>query len=177
MSTTPKFVSLDRRSMAPLDDLVPARVSILRQIANHQHSLLSGWGGPPQARTCIIIAENGATASQVIGYRVPPHVTHADVSLLMQGHGTVTLTTSADATGTTLRSVSQLEDAALQNMAWTSTDGVNDDESAESGRALKLVTAAATSHQDVDVTVALDASGTDDLHLWAIVFRPVHVPR
>lgn len=178
MSTAPKFVTLDRRSLGRLDDLVPARVTLLRQVVTHQHTLMSGWGGPPQARSLYIPAVTGGTASQVVSYRVPPGVTHADVSVLMQGRGTVTLTTSADATGTKLRCVSFFDNFDSENAQWYSTEGVMDStEGAESGRALQLVSAESWAHQNVDVTVALDASGVDNLQTWALVFRPVHVPR
>ena len=178
MSTAPQFTTLDRIPLVGLDDLVVARAGLLRQVAERQHALLSGWGGPPQARTLQIQATNGATASRVVSYRVPPGVTHANVSLLLEGRGTATLTTAADTTGTQLRNSEDVDSLNGDVAQWHATEGVYDaTEGAESGRALQLVSAAAWSHQDVDVTVAIDAEASMDFAIWAAVFRPVHVPR
>lgn len=176
MTTRPQFLTLDTRSEA-LADLTPARALILRETAALQHSLMSGWGGPPQCRTFARLVENGASSATVASYRVPPGVTHTDVAVLMQGRGTVTLTTSADTVGTVLR-CSTLSGDVGENpaiAAWYSTGGVDDDE--RDARALRLVSTESWAHQSVDVTVTLDASGTEDLITWALVFRPVHVPR
>lgn len=176
MTTRPQYLTLDTRSEA-LADMTPARASILRETAALQHSLMSGWGGPPQCRAFVRLVENGASASTVASYRVPPGVTHTDVAVLMQGRGTVTLTTSVDTVGTVLRCATLASEVGANPAlaTWYSTQGVDDDEL--DARALRLVSAESWAHQNVDVTVTLDASGSDDLATWALIFRPVHVPR
>lgn len=177
MSTRPQFISLDRASLDPVEDLAIARVSTLRQAIHRQHALMSGWGGAPQARECFVIAENGASATWTMSYCAPPGVTEVDVSALIYGLGSVRIESSADAVGTTFRSTSQT-DNAIEGAAWYHTNGALDsDEGAESGRALTVRAAVAWTWATIDVTIYMDAASTADLFLFGLVFRPIHMPR
>lgn len=174
MTTRPQFDSLDLADPSPLLDLAIARASLLPR---EQHALMSGWGGPPQCRACMFVAENGASNTYTISYRVPPGVTDVDVAALLYGDGTLTLTTSADATGTRMRSVGA-SDNVSEGAVWVTTNGsLDDDNGAESGRALTMRAAVAWTWVDTDITVVIDAAGSDDLYLWALTFKPIHITR
>lgn len=178
MSTIPRFLSLDLQTHSDLVDPAAARAVTLREVVRHQHSLMSRWGGAAQARSVCIEAASGATTTKDLTYRVPPGVTHVNVSALIHGRGTVAFTTSVDATGTAIRSNVYGTTTVVEDARWYSTSGTGDDDTtAESGRALQVRSAAAWNWSDVTVTVEADDSGGDDLLVLGLVFRPVHVPR
>lgn len=177
MSTRPRFESLDIADTTQLLDPEPARASSLPR---HQHALMSGWGGPPQCRAVYLIAAPGTSITHVISYRVPPGVSEVDVAALFVGVGTVLFTTAADATGTRHRAVNETSVDYLETAQWLSTAGTLDsDNGADSGRALIVRSVVAWEWTDVDITVFIDATtaGTDHVHVYALTFTPIHIPR
>jgi len=172
MTTRPRYESLDIADTTQLLDLAPARASSLPR---QQHALMSGWGGPPQCRSWIAPSPSGGSDTYVISYRVPPGVTEVDVAVLMYGDGTVTFTTSADATGTRLRTVGQPGgNEVLESARWYGTAGTLDtDNGAESGRALIVRSAVAWEWTDVNITAVV----YNDLWTYALTFTPLHIPR
>lgn len=178
MSTLPRFLSLDLATHEDLVDTTPARAATLREMVRHQHSLMSRWGGPAQARSMCVEASGGATVTKDITYRVPPGVTHVNVSALIHGRGTVTFTTAVDTTGTTLRANVYGTTTPVEDARWYSTSGTGDDDStAESGRALQVRSNAAWSWSDVTIEIEADDTSGDDLLVLGLVVRPLHVSR
>lgn len=177
MSTRPRFSSLDRMDVAELVDLVGARVAL---IPREQHDLMSGWGGPSQARSVYMQADDNTTNNYTISYRVPPGVTNVDVAVLVFGAGTVKLTTAADTTGTLFRSTDMLMQDSMQSAAvWLKSNGVYNGYGAESGRALGVASSPSWAWTDTDVSVeVVGASQTgDEMYVLGLVFVPIHVAR
>lgn len=175
MSTIPRFVSLDLQAHSDLSDPVAARAVTLREMVRHQHSLMSRWGGASQARSMFV---EGGVTEKPITYRVPPGVTHVNVSALIHGRGSVLFSTAVDVTGTLLRSNTYTTQAALEDARWYSTTGTgNDDSSSESGRALQVRSSPSWTWDDVEVTIDLEDYSGDDTVLLGIVFRPLHISR
>lgn len=176
MSTRANHDEADTYAPIVLRDLVPARASDLPRL---QHAVMSSGGGPPQARSVYYVAESGASQTYTLSVRVPPGVTDVDVEVIVNGNGTVEMTTSADATGTLLRaavSVTNGEDDWV-SFSGVRTNGVQSPAYGAEGRALGVVSSAVWYYQNVDVTVVVDASATADLRVYGLTFFPIHVPR
>ena len=174
MSTRPRFDSLDTGSLDQIKDLATARLALISE--RSQHALMSGYGGPPQCRSCYI------TATTTVSYRVPPGVTEVNVAALVAADGgnddcTILFTTSVDAVGTEFPIVGG-DDSDVAAASWRKTNGVLDsaDVGAESGRALTVRSSAVWTWDDVDVVITVTAAATDVV-IYALMFSPVHVPR
>jgi hypothetical protein len=91
-----------------------------------------------------------------------------DMTLLVWGRGTATITTAADATGVELVGLSG-DGVSLYELG---TAGPLDaSEGATSGRAVQVVAAESWAFQNVDVTVSLSTSA--EFGIAEIVWRPV----
>ena len=171
MSTRPRHLSLDTGSLDLIKDLTPARVGVIGE--RTQHALMSGFGGPPQCRSCYI------TATRTISYRVPPGVTEVNIAALIAAGalntGTVTFTTSVDGVGTLFAPVGDaIDDVAAAT--WISTAGfLAQSAGAESGRALTVRSAVAWTWADVDINVTVTPSST--IVLFALIFSPIHTEK
>lgn len=158
-------------------DLAPALIDHLRTIRQRQHALMSGWGGCAVCRTLYIQATGDVVHTVTV--RIPPGVTDLDLALLAYGNGTCTITTSADATGTVLRSVAPIDSAAIEEeqAAWVSTGGaLSSSAGASSGRAVTVASSASWVWQDVDLTLTITGV-TTRFGCLALETRPVHAPR
>ncbi len=157
---------LDIIELTSLRDPVPAQVSIPSEIANRHHNLMAGWGRPNMSRG-MYLRTTGST-SWVVPLRVPPGVLLMDMTLLVWGRGTATITTAADATGVELVGLSG-DGVSLYELG---TAGPLDaSEGATSGRAVQVVAAESWAFQNVDVTVSLSTSA--EFGIAEIVWRPV----
>lgn len=177
MSTRARFESLDLADVTPLRDLAAARAS---DLPRQQHALMSGWGGPPQARSVYWGSESGVPYEGHISYRVPPGVTEVDVSVLAWGEGTIRFLPSTDAVGTKLRfatlDYTHTLTGQLESAVWLGTAGVLDsDNGAESGRAMTVRAAVAWTWTDVEIQI--DLTSTTDAYVYAVTFTPLHIPR
>ena len=127
-----------------------------------------------------IEAVGGATTTKDLTYRVPPGVTHVNVSALVHGRGTVAVATAADSIGT---AVSSHDDSSnqVENARWYSTNGTGDDDENDtairSGRALRVRSSVAWTWDDVAIEVEVDDIGSNDTIVLGLIFRPIHVPR
>lgn len=178
MSVSP-LTSPDVDTVQPIRvrDLAPAVIDYLRMIRQRQHALMSGWGGAAICRTLYIQATGDATHTVTV--RVPPGVTDLDLALLAYGNGTVTITTSVDATGTELRSVAPIDSAAIEEeqAAWVSTGGaLSSSAGASSARAVTVASSATWVWQDVDLTLTITGV-TSRFGCLALETRPIHAPR
>jgi hypothetical protein len=152
--------------LTTLRDPVPAQVAIPSEIANRHHNLMAGWGRPNMSRGMYLRA-TGAT-SLVVPLRVPPGVTLMDATLLVWGTGSATLTTAADATGTTLSG----QGADVGDFYELGTAGpIDASEGATSRRAIQVVASESWAFTDIDVTLAI-ATATE-FGVAGIVWRPV----
>jgi len=158
MSVFPAFNSVDLVVNGSLADLARARAIHLP----YQHDIMSGWGGPPQSRTCYLAA-SAVTKTVTIGYRSPPGVTHVGVEALFSGDGTITVASSLGSV--TARSAVVINDGPNIDRATNVWLG-------------ELESAATAVWTEVDTTLTVTvAAGTLTLTLYALVFHPVHVPR
>lgn len=173
MSISPTYRSLDRMSAYELTDLFPARAS---SIPLMQHALMSGFGGPPQGRSCYIAATSGTPVTRVVSVRVPPGVKEVGIAALISGHGVVAFTSAEDSNGTELRSSATYSDSPLDVAAWLFT-GYNGDTATSGGRSLPVRGSVLWEHSWVDVTVEVTPDSGQDLTLFSLVYYPVQVPR
>lgn len=177
MASPPVFApEVDLVGIVPVVDFAPARVSYLRDAATRQHAVMSAWGGPPVCRS-VYFSATGPTTTYIT-IRVPPGVTDVDVAVLVWGIGTLTITTSADATGCAFTQGAAVDaDVDEESAVWLSTGGVQSTAAgAGSGRALTVAASASWVWQDVDLTLDVTAV-TTRFGLLAIETRPIHVPR
>ena len=174
MSTGPLYQSIDRLSTAPLPDMVAARAGF---IPRTQHALMTGYGGPPQARSIYIAATSGTAVTRTISVRATPGITSMDLELLASGLGTITLTTSTDTTGIVFQSASALNaDATLESAQWLRTSGPGDT-TLTIPRQLLVRASPSWGHEWVNVTIVVDPFGGQNMTLFSAVFHPVHIPR
>jgi len=174
MSTAPVNMIVDNAPASALVDLEPARVWILAEAMQRQHSLMTTWGGP--GIYAGLRADEGDTVT--LRFRVPPAVTEANITLITSGVGSVTITSSNDATGTTLTWSTGGD--AVSTVSKVSTVGVLPAAlGAASGRA---VTVAATYNVSTSwvwttemLTFVVASAGTGTIH--GVLVRPVHVAR
>lgn len=155
-----------------LVDPVRADVVLAATIANRHHDLMASWGNPASGRGMYYRATG--SGSIVIPCRVPPGVELMDVSLLAWGSGTITLTTSADATGTQLWCLTGESEELAE---WLATGGPIDPAGgAGTGRAFQAVASESWDYQDVDVTVTF-GSVVNEVGLLGVWWRPVRQRR
>lgn len=177
MPRDPAAYSVDVDDPVGVLDLQPALVALLKVIELRQHSVMSEWGGPARCYSEVIKA-TGVT-STVLTVSIPPGVTHVDIAALLAGTGTLTITTSVDATGTQFacdnNAGAPTTDAEFAS--WFQTGGyLPTSAGAASGRAVQVVSTPSWTWQDVDLTIATSAV-TSSLTLLAIEIQPLHVPR
>jgi len=168
---------VDTLGIVPVVDLAPAAIDYLRAVRTRQHALMSAWGGPAVCRTLYILATGNATHTVTV--RVPPGCTDLDLSVHAFGNGTLTVTSSADATGTQLVSVAPIDSAAIEEEAaqWISTGGaLSSSAGASSGRAVTVRSSNAWTWVDVDLTFAITGV-TTRFGIMALETRPAHPPR
>ena len=159
MSVPPALNSVDLVVTFPLHDLARARASHLP----YQHDIMSGWGGPPQSRTCYFTT-TGSTKTRTIGYRSPPGVTHVGVEALFSGDGTIQITSSVG--------ILEARSAVVIN------DGPNVDRATNVWLGEMELEDALVVWTELDHTLQVTLiPGTLTLTLYALVFHPVHVPR
>lgn len=174
MSVSPTYRPLNRSSTSELPDLFPARAS---SIPLHQHSLMSGFGGPPQGRGCYIAATSGTTVTRTISFRVPAGVTAVGLSVLMSGRGVVSFTSTEDATGTELRTnMTFFGTPSLDSATWAHS-GYNGDTATAGGRGLVVRAAEQWDFDWVDVTMSVIPDSGMDLTTYSLVVHPIHMPR
>jgi hypothetical protein len=178
MSIEPLFApDLDITTIVAVRDMAPAFIDYLRTIRARQHALMSGWGGPARCASVNLLTSIDYTWTVPIS--VPPGVTEMDFALLAYGAGTITLTCSADATGTQLIVVAPVDGGTVdaESATWIGTGGpLSASLGAASGRAVTVRATNAWTWIDVDLTVAA-TSVADRLGILAIETHPVHRSR
>lgn len=157
--------------LTTLRDPVPAQVSIPAEIANRHHTLVAGFGRPNQSRGMYLRATSNTTWT--VPLRVPQGVTLMDATLLVWGRGTVTLTTSADATGSQLTGIGTTTTDPLELYTLSTAGPIDPSEGATSGRAFQAVAAESWDFQNVDVTFTVTVAGGDEFGLAEVIWRPV----
>lgn len=177
MARDPSFLSLDIDDPVRFLDPRAALVSVLRGIETRQHALMSAWGGCPRVYAMLIKATG--SSSKTLTVRCPPGVTDFDLGFLLAGTGTLTVTSSADATGTEIvcdnNASTPTTDADLAR--WFYTGGAaSTSAGASSGRAVTVASSASWAWTNVDLTLAT-SSVTSSLTLLAVEVRPIHVAR
>lgn len=166
-------IDVDLIDLYALRDMAPALVDYLRMIRARQHALMSAWGGPAVCRS-MGLTSSGAT-SWTVPIAVPPGVTDVGLDLLCHGSAIITITTSADATGTELRAVAP-NGAGADTPVWVSTGGLAPSSAgASSGRAVTVLSAVSWAWSDVDLTIAV--TDVASFGLLALETRPIHVAR
>lgn len=175
MSVSPNHADLDIIVLPGVADLTAAGVAILRTIAARQHALMSGWGGSNVCRSVYL--NTTTSSSDTFTIRIPPGVTECDIQVLAYGTGTVTITSTVDATGTKWTIASPHDGSSDLEMArWHGTGGpLPSSLGATSGRAVTVASSASWSWDNVDLTIALAAETR--VGILAIEIRPIHQPR
>lgn len=153
--------------LVSLRDPVVAQIVLPAEVANRHHSLMAGWGRPPQSRGMYLRA-TGAT-TWTIPLRVPPGMTLMDMTLLCWGTGSVTFTTSADATGTTLTGQGPADAQQLYEL--TTAGPIDASEGADSRRALQVVAGESWDFANIDITATVATS--TEFGVAEIIYRPV----
>ena len=142
-----------------------AAIAYPREARNRQHALMTGWGGPPICRSYYLSTTTDTTRSVTL--HLPPGVTQVYVGLLAWGNGSITVTTSADGTGTVFTLVGPVDTGAMdeESAAWVL-----------GGRPVTVASSASWAWADVDFTLTVDVV---DTVVGALAFevRPIHVPR
>lgn len=148
------FLPLAGLEVISLADPVLAQVVLPSEIANRHHSLMAGWGRPPQSRGMYLRATGAAT--YILPLRVPPGMTLMDLSVLCWGTGSVTFTTSADATGTTLTGQGAADAQQLYELR--TAGPIDASAGADSRRAIQVVAGESWDFTNVDVTATVATS-------------------
>lgn len=161
------FYPLLGLEIVSLRDPVVAQVVLPAEIANRHHSLMAGWGRPPQSRGMHLRATGSTTWT--IPLRVPPGMTLMDLTLLCWGTGEVTFTTSADATGTTLTGQGAADAQQLYEL--TTAGPIDASEGAASRRALQVVAGESWDFSNIDITASVTT--TTEFGIAEIIYRPV----
>lgn len=168
---------LDTLVAVGVTDFALALSSYLRDAQVRQHALMSEWGGPPVCHSCYL-STTGST-STTFTVRLPPGVTDVRVDVLAWGNGTLTITTSADATGSALTHVSPVDTGAVdeESAVWIGTGStLPSSAGATSGRAVTVRSSVAWTWTDVDLTLAITGVATG-FGIRAIETRPFHATR
>lgn len=175
MPRLPRYApSLDLLGTSTIRDLQPAYASLLWEIDRRQWALATGWGGPPQWVVTDWFA-GGTTETHYAPCRVPPGVGAVDLWFLVRGRGKLTITSSADATGSILRT-SGGEELGQGRILRTSGQ-LSTVVGASTSRAVDVVAspAMAWAYADDDV-LEVEMDGTADFAVDGYMIIPIHVP-
>ena len=157
----------------PASDPKLAKTWLLQLADNIAHALATASGSDPVWSGLYL--NEGETG--YLRIRVPPGVTECMIRLRVAGSGSVTVTTSTDATGTTL-SWDLGTTLDLESSAPISTVGVLPTSAgAASMRAVTVRAAVAWSWADEVLTIASSSSGSVNGVVYGIGVSPVHVAR
>ena len=154
-----------------LPEASPASTNLLASIDERQLRAMTSAGNPPHVRSCYLRAT--ASTTWTFGYRRPPGCEWVDFGFLAWGTGTITLTSTLDATGTMLdvRNLGNVESAR-----WLYTAGIIDSAAgAGSGRALKVRSAIGWTYSATTLTLTID-DVTDECGVAAIATIPIWQP-
>lgn len=168
---------LDTLPTVRVTDFALALASYLRDAHTRQHALMSAWGGPPVCHSCYV-ASSGAT-STTFTVRVPPGVTDLRIDVLAWGNGTLAITSSVDATGSTLTHVAPVDTGAAdeESAVWIGTGSTMPTSAgATSGRAVTVRSSVSWTWADVDLTLTISDVATE-FGIRAIETRPFHAAR
>lgn len=147
-----------------------AYTSILHDIDDAQHALMTEWGWPPHYVDCRLTP--GDTV--VMAFLAPPGVTECNLHFLVTASVEIAATTSADATGTQVSRVS--DDADSQEAAVViSTAGIVDGGAATTGRAVTVRSSVTWTAANVTLTVTLDSGSTGSV--YGVMVEPIHEVR
>jgi hypothetical protein len=171
MSTAPLSIDVDKAAASFLVDIEPARVWILHEIHQRQHSLMSRWGGPG----CWIGMNADESDTVTVPIRVPPGVTEMDLTLMVSGVGDVTITSTNDNTiGSRL--VWLMEGDALTQSHSISTAGeIDSSNGANTGRAVTVSGSVSWTWQTERLTFTITAGGPGTIR--GVMLRPIHKAR
>lgn len=159
MARYPITLALDRYDVTPRREVVDATIDKLLNAEARQHALMTGYAGPPTFIDCVSI-QTGAATARVAGW-IPPGVTYCDFGLRLFGSGDVTITTSADATGTKLITRGQTSSALSEHAEWAWTSGIlSSSLGAGSGRAVQVLSTVAWVWSDVEITLTFSNVST-----------------
>ena len=174
----PVFATVDEFDLGYLRDPYPALVTLLREIAQRQHALRSAWGGPRTVYACEIKATGPTSVTFTVP--VPPGVTELGFAVRVAGQGTLTITTSLDATGTAFtvgsNTGSALVDAELGLWLPEAIALLPTSAGASSGRAVKVASILTWDWFDVDLTLAI-TNVTGSFTMLELETIPLHVAR
>lgn len=174
MARYPITLGLDRYDITPRREVVEASLDLLIDAEQRQHALMTGYGGPAQYYDVVSI-QTGAGSARVPVW-VPPGVTYCNVGLRLNGIGDVTITTSADATGSTLTTRGDTAVAMNEHGVWTWTSGIQSSAlGAASGRAVQFSATATWEWQVVEATLTF-ANVTTRCGVIGMMLSPIQLP-
>ena len=154
-----------------LPEASEASTNLLASIDERQLRAMTSAGNPPQVRSCYLRSTSSTTWT--VPLLRPPGCEWIDFGFLAWGTGTITLTSTSDATGTML-DVRNL--ATVEGARWMWTAGIIDSAAgAGSGRALKVRTSIGWTYSATTLTLTID-DVTDECGIAAIATIPIWQP-
>jgi len=177
INLVPVYAGSDRTTeAAPVLDPTAARSHLLEAADSTAHAAATAGGADPM--WCGVYLTEGQTG--YVRIRVPPGVTECDLSILVAGSGSVTITSGSDSMGSTLTWDTQAA-ISLTHAGTIKTVGVLDasdpDVDADSGRAVTVRSSVAWAWADEVLTIVSSSSGSVDGVIYGIHVTPIQVAR
>lgn len=170
--------SLDQIGESSVVDPRLAESALLREIDDRQQALITEWGGTPFTKTVDWSHTGTSSTTYYDVIRVPPGVEFVQVALVTSGYGTVTLTSTHDSTGTTLRTISEEGEIAEARDVWSTTE--EDVDAAASAPPLRVAPGDSGylwEWTDVEVEAVVTAASGLTCQVYAVAYIPLHRPR
>jgi hypothetical protein len=174
INLVPVYAGSDRTTeAAPVLDPTAARSHLLEAADSTAHAAATAGGADPM--WCGVYLTEGLTG--YVRIRVPPGVTECDLSILVAGSGSVTVTSGSDSTGSTLTWDTQAA-ISLTHAGTVETVGVlATSAGAASGRAVTVRSSVAWAWADEVLTIVSSSAGSVDGVIYGIHVTPIQVAR
>lgn len=170
MAKAPELHPVAGADVPNIIDVYPARVDLLMDADVKAHGSTAGWGGP--GYWVGLYLTEGQSAEVAI--RVPPSVTDIDLRFMVTGTGKVSVTSSADSTGTELEWTLASDDV-VTSAAQVGTGGpMPTSAGASSGRAVTVRAAVAWTWIDETLTIASSSAGGEDGAIFGVLVAPFY---
>lgn len=170
MAKAPELQPVAGADVPNIIDIYPARVDLIIDADVKAHGATAGWGGP--GNWIGLYLTEGQAAEVMI--RVPPSVTDVDLVFMVTGTGKVTVTSSADSTGTELEWALASENV-VTSAAQVGTGGpLPTSAGAASGRAVTVRAAVAWTWIDETLTITSASAGGEDGAIFGVLVSPFY---